>query len=133
MSGPGLAAFEACLDQEGVEIDAIPLDGLGRPRMAVALAGIDFTDRPTLAALDKCGPLLSAGALDLTGDPELREMVQANLAEFAACVRERGVAGFPDPVPDFSGVGSPFPVGRIPWSDPGMPSAVGVCALRFQA
>jgi hypothetical protein len=38
-----------------------------------------------------------------------------------------GVEDFPDPVPGFSGIGSPFPVAEIPYSDPGFATAVSAC------
>jgi hypothetical protein len=38
-----------------------------------------------------------------------------------------GVEDFPDPVPGFIGIGSPYPVAEIPYSDPGFASAVSAC------
>jgi len=37
------------------------------------------------------------------------------------------VEDFPDPVPGFDGVGSPFPNSRIPWTDPDLPDAMAAC------
>jgi hypothetical protein len=42
-------------------------------------------------------------------------------------MRDLGVEDFPDPVPGFIGIGSPFPVAEIPYSDPGFADAVAVC------
>lgn len=128
----GLANYRACLGEAGVSIGEIPLDGLGRPDMTTALSELDLTDRGTLDALEACGPHLSSGALDSTSDPELRELVQRALEEFAECLRERGVDEYPDPVDDFDGIGSPFPVNRVPWTDPALPEAVAVCGERLE-
>jgi hypothetical protein len=38
-----------------------------------------------------------------------------------------GVEDFPDPVPGFIGIGSPYPIAEIPYSDPGFASAVTAC------
>lgn len=123
----GLAGFRTCLSGEGVGIGEIPLDGLGRPRMAAALAGLNLSERSVLDALEACGHHLASGALDLSSDPELRSMVQDRLESFADCVRLEGVVDYPDPIPDFDGLGAPFPVNRVPWTDPGLPGAVSAC------
>jgi hypothetical protein len=123
----GLAGYRSCLADEGISIGPISIDGLGRPRMADTLSRLDLTDRAVLDALEECGRHLSSGALDLTPDPELRALVQSRLEELAECIRTRGVADYPDPVPDFDGIGSPFPPNRIPWTDPQLPAAMAAC------
>lgn len=129
----GLDNYEECLDARGVSIGEVELDGLGRPRMAKAMSGVDFTDPEVLTALHDCGPELSNGALDLGADPVLRDQVQTSLEELADCLRRQGVAGYPDPVSAFSGLGSPFPIGRIPWTDPDLDGAMSVCGSRLGA
>ncbi len=124
----GLSNFRACLMEQGVSIDEVPLDGLGRPQMTKALDQLDLGQRSVLNALDACGPELVSGALDLSSDPELRTLVLARLHEFASCVRANGSVRFPDPDPDFNGVGSPFDVNRVPWTDPALADAVTVCS-----
>lgn len=128
----GLSAYRNCLGGLGVPIDEITLDGLGRPRMALAMSDLDLGDRLVLDALDQCGPELVTGALDLGNDPQLRRLVQTSLREFAGCIREHGVDSFPDPLPSFSGVGAPFAMTRIPWSDPGLGDAVTVCSRSLR-
>jgi hypothetical protein len=123
----GLEGYRACLLDLGVSIGEILLDGLGRPRLAMAMEGLDYGDRAVLDALDLCGPALSAGALDLSADARLQGLVAARLEAFAGCVRDRGVVSFPDPISGFDGVGSPFPSGRVPWTDPGLAAAVADC------
>lgn len=127
----GLDAYRECLSEQGVSIGRIRLDGLGRPRMAEALAGVDLGDRQVLDALELCGELIASGPLDLGADPELAELVRVRLEEFAECVRLAGVVDYPDPVPDFEGVGSPFPTNRIPWTHPGLADAVALCSARL--
>jgi hypothetical protein len=122
-----LAVFRDCLRERGVAVGRIRLDALGRPRLAEALRNLDLTDREVLETLASCGQHLRAGALELNSDPELRDLVQGSLTELASCLREWGVEDFPDPVPGFDGVGSPFPDGRIPWKDPDLPDAVAAC------
>lgn len=124
----GLTAYRSCLAERGVGIDRIRIDGLGRPRMAEALARVDLTDHMVLDALETCGHYLATGALDLGPDPELADLVRDRLARFADCVRLEGVSDYPDPKRDFNGVGSPFPVDRIPWADPALPEAVDSCS-----
>jgi hypothetical protein len=96
--------------------------------MAEALKHLDLTERSVLDALESCGGALETGALDLSRDPEMQRLVQATLQNLVVCMRASGVEDFPDPVPGFSGVGSPFPVNRIPWDDPDLPEAVLACS-----
>lgn len=124
----GLGGFRGCLADNGISIPEIRLDGLGRPRMAVALADLDLSERSVLDALSRCAPLLSTGALDLRADPELEEIVRSSLRALARCVRLGGVTGFPDPVPGFDGVGPAFPADRVPWADPLLAGAMAACA-----
>ncbi|HUG33011.1 MAG TPA: hypothetical protein VMM14_08990 [Acidimicrobiia bacterium] len=122
-----LGAFRDCMAERDVPVGEIPLDGLGRPRMADVLSGLDLGSRTVLEALEDCGVFLSVGALALAPDPELRELVQAQLEAFSMCVRAEGVSDFPDPVGGFDGVGSPYPTNRIPWTDPLLAGAVATC------
>lgn len=122
-----LNSFRECLRDRGVGVGRIRMDALGSPRLAEALRGLDLTDREVLDALASCGRHLRAGALDLSADPGLADLVQETLAQLADCLRSWGVEDFPDPVPGFDGVGSPFPDDRIPWTDPDLPDAADAC------
>jgi hypothetical protein len=124
---PSLVEFRECMSDRGVAVSELPLDGLGRPRIGVLIDGLDLSSRQVLDALEVCGETLSRGALALEADPELRRLVQTSLEEFSRCVRGEGVAGFPDPVPRYDGIGSPYPPNRIPWSHPGLSEAVAAC------
>lgn len=122
-----LETYRSCLGDEGVTIGEITLDGLGRPRLATAMTGLDFTDRVVLAAIEKCGPILAFGALDLSGDPQLAAEIHSNLRDLADCIRGMGLVDFPDPTPGFDGIGPPFPPAQVPWQDERLSDAVTVC------
>jgi hypothetical protein len=124
-----LNAFRDCLGEHGVGIEPIGLDAHGRPRLAEALGRLDLTDRAVLDALESCGHHLTNGPLDLSSDPELRDLMQNYLLELAECLRLWGVQDFPDPIPGFQGVGAPFPSNEIPWTDPNLPTAVRQCRV----
>lgn len=123
----GVEAYRSCLSEEGVTLGPVRFNAMGRPRMAEAIAVLNLGDRRVIEALETCGHFIASGPLDLTSDPELAARVREQLAEFAECLRLEGVVDYPDPVADFDGVGSPFPVNRIPWSHPDLPSAVDAC------
>lgn len=126
--GDALETYRDCLADQGVALEEISTDARGRPRMALALAELDLSDGTVLAALEACGHIMASGLLDLAADPELRSMVRAQLEELAECIRAGGVEDFPDPVLDFDGVGPPFPVNLIPWSDPALTDAMADCS-----
>lgn len=125
--------YETCLADRGVDIEPIPFDALGRPRLELVMRDIDFTDPDSSAALTACAGHLSTGALDLTRSPILQERVGVLLADFSACVREHGVSDFPEPIPGFAGIGGPFPLAEIPFSDPKLSDAVALCRDRLGA
>ncbi len=125
----GVAAIEyvACLRTEGVEVDDIPIDANGRPMLDAINDQLDYTDPATVEAVSACAGILAEGALDLGFDESFRQAVVEQLAAFSRCVRARGVDQFPDPVPGFIGIGSPYPVAEIPYDDADLPAAVDAC------
>lgn len=123
--------FRACLVEGGVRIPPIPFDSQGRPRLELAMVGVDFSDPASVTALAACSDHLVEGALDLSVWPALQESVLDLLSEFSECVRSHGVLTFPDPVRSFTGVGGPFPLEEIPFDDPGLEEAVDVCGSRL--
>lgn len=124
-------SFSECLGENGVGVGAIPFDATGRPRLDLFLAGLDLTDPQTVGALSICAGHLTTGALDLTDEPEIRNSVLVALRDFSECVRARGVPDFPDPVEGFIGVGPPYPMAEIPYSDPDLAAAVAGCRERI--
>jgi hypothetical protein len=93
----------------------------------MVMVTLDFSDPATAQAVSTCSELLETGALDLGEDEVLREQVLEQLRGFSRCMVDLGVEDFPDPVPGFIGIGSPFPVAEIPYSDPGFAAAVTLC------
>jgi hypothetical protein len=127
----GSTRFRECLGDEGIDIEPIPLDAQGRPRLDLVMREVDLTIAANGAALEACSLHLITGALDLTGAPMISEGVLVLLEEFGECMRTRGVPGFPTTVRGFNGVGSPFPVDEIPYDDPDLPGAAQVCRERL--
>ena len=133
LTDQGTEAFRSCLAEQGVEIDVIPLDATDRPRLDLAVEGLDLTDPAITESIAACSPVLETGALDLSSEELLRILVVDQLSAFSQCVRDMGVQSFPDPVPGFSGVGSPYAVAEIPYSDPLFGQAVEICRSRVLA
>ena len=127
-----VARFEACLADRGVDMEPVPFDAGGRPRLELVMRGLDFSAPETAEALTACAEPLSAGALSLDARPDLREGVVEALAAFSRCVRAHGAPGFPDPEAGFDGVGGPFAADDIPYSDPDLGRAVSVCGERLR-
>ncbi|MGH8871944.1 MAG: hypothetical protein ACRDWS_08220 [Acidimicrobiia bacterium] len=91
------------------------------------MAMLDFGDPATAEAVSVCSEHLETGALDIGDDDILRQAILEQLQAFSRCMVDLGVEDFPDPVPGFVGVGSPFPVAEIPYADPNFANAVTVC------
>jgi hypothetical protein len=127
----GAGRFRDCLGDEGIDIEPIPFDAQGRPRLDLVLRNVDFTLLGNAAVLDSCSLHLITGALDLTGSPLISDKVISQLTDFGECMRDRGVPGFPQTVRGFNGVGSPFPVDEIPYDDPDLATAAEVCRQRL--
>lgn len=121
------AEYVTCLRTEGVEVDDIPIDANGRPMLDAINDQLDYTDPATVDAVSACAGILTEGALDLGFDEDFRQAVVEQLAAFSRCVRARGVDEFPDPVPGFIGIGSPYPVAEMPYDDTDLPTAVEAC------
>lgn len=127
LSEVAVEAFRACLADAGIEIEQIPLDAAGHPRLDLVMVTLDFSDPATASAVSLCSEHLETGALNLGDEDVLREAILAQLQEFSRCMVDLGVEDFPDPVPGFIGIGSPFPVAEIPYSDPGFATAATAC------
>ena len=120
--------FGSCMRAQGIDTPDIRLDARGRPVLDDLRASVDTSSAEFRRALTDCAPILtSVGALDLRRDPELQAVIVSQLRAFAECVRNAGVATFPDPDPAFSGVGSPFSSDEVPFTDPAFDSSVATC------
>lgn len=127
----GVGRFRDCLRDRGIDLEPVSLDAQGRPRLDLAMRGVDLSERVVIDALGRCATHLITGALSLEGSPLIREELVSRLVGFADCVRSRGVPGFPDPIPGFYGVGFAFPVEEIPYDDPDLANAVEACRDRM--
>lgn len=128
----GSALFRECMSDLGIDIDPIPMDAQGRPRLDLVMGDVEFDDPATVSALDACAGLLLTGALAIDDTPVRGPLLEA-LARFATCMRDRGVTGFPDPVAGFHGVGFAFPPAEIPYEDPDLMGAIDTCRGRLLA
>ncbi len=127
ITGVAVEEFRTCLAEHDVDIEEVPLDATGRPRLDLVIRSVDFGDPAVAEALAVCSASLNTGALDLGDDEQLRREVNDELLEFSKCMRANGVEDFPDPVPGFAGVGAPFAVAEIPYGDPELAAASAAC------
>ena len=127
----GTELFRNCFVAAGLDIEPIPLDAQGRPRLDLVMVDIDFSDPDAVDALSACSEYLVAGPLYLSGTPILQANVIGLLTEFSDCIRSRGVSDFPDPISDYNGIGGPYPVDEIPFASPDLAGAVDDCGVRL--
>lgn len=110
-----LAAFVDCLQAADLLVDLPAAEGDLSGDLPAIAAALDTSDPKVQAAVGECASLLSAfQRAELAADPEVRQLVVAQLEAFAACMRAEGVDGFPDPsdgvVPGFDPDVVPFDV-----------------------
>lgn len=124
--------FTACMRDQGIDLPDLRLDAEGRPLLGEAFDDVDLASDEFRTALTACSDILTrAGALDLSTDPELQAALIDQLVTFSECMRTEGVEDFPDPSPGFTGTGSPYPLGLVPFDDPDFESAVSTCQDRL--
>lgn len=120
--------FRACLSDGGIQIPPISFGPDDRP-IFDDLVRLDISDPAVRNTITGCvGPLAQRGLLDLSVDPALREAVVADLRQFAQCMRDQGISGFPDPEPQYDGSGSAFPADAVPRGTDGFQAAVNTCS-----
>jgi hypothetical protein len=121
-------AFVECLRTEGVEVAEVAIDNQGLPVLLEVAAGLDTTDPVIRAAIAGCSSLLtSAQTAELAADPEVRLLVETQLAAFTACMRDRGISEFPEPSSAFGGGSAVFPAELVPFDTPGFAEALDEC------
>ncbi|HEY4606955.1 MAG TPA: hypothetical protein VIH55_04835, partial [Acidimicrobiia bacterium] len=94
-SAEAVEAFRVCLLDKGVEIEEIPIDATGRPRLDLVMVTLDFADPVVAEAISLCSEHLERGALDLGGEDFLRQTILTRLNDFSECMIGLGVEGFP--------------------------------------
>jgi hypothetical protein len=123
-----IAQFQVCLSGHGIDV-IVPLGDDGRPDLTALGLTLGENLSELREALADCAALLAmSGALDLNGEPVLREAVRAQLTNFSVCMRSQGVEEFPDPEAQFDGTAVPYPIISLPITDPEFGSAIDACA-----
>ncbi len=118
--------------EHDISIPDVRLDAAARPVLDDLAAAVDTSSQKFRNALAACAViLLSAGALDLRGDPELRAAILEDLAVFAACARAEGLVDFPDPDPSFDGTGTAFAVDAVPVGASNYQQVVEMCQAQM--
>lgn len=121
------SAFRECLNEAGVGIPPIRFGPDDRP-IFDAVATLDTSEPSVREALTGCvGPLAQRGLLEMQTDPALRDAVVDDLTAFGQCMRDQGIANFPNPVEGYDGSGAAFPSDSIPRDADGYQGAVGTC------
>ncbi|HSJ28292.1 MAG TPA: hypothetical protein VLB67_08770 [Acidimicrobiia bacterium] len=112
-------AFVRCVADGGIALPDVTDSDL--PLLDRLAPHLDLGDPSVRQVVVDCSPiLLLAGAIQF--DPEVAELVEANLAAFSECMRAEGVIEFPDPVGDRS-----WPLAEIPFDDAGFEDALDAC------
>lgn len=88
-------AFAQCMRDHGVDMPDPQMDGEGG--VAIAIEGKPGDEAKMEAAQAACEPLMENARGDMDIDPEQRAEMQAEMLEFAECMREHGI-DMDDPV-----------------------------------
>jgi hypothetical protein len=86
--------FTKCMRDNGIDLPDPEPDGNGGFDYGVTAAGVDLSDPTLQKAIRACRDKLPGGGQEYLDDPE----VQAQLREFAQCMRNNGI-DLPDPDP----------------------------------
>lgn len=114
------AAFVRCLGDEGIDLPQTG-EGGNLPLLDRLAPHLDLRDPAVRDVVVACAPLLLlAGPIE--SDPEVAELVSAQLAAFAECMRSEGLVEFPDPLEDGS-----WPLDEVPFADPRFDDAMTSC------
>jgi hypothetical protein len=107
-----MLAFTECMRDHGIDMPDPDVTGDGGG-MAIAIEG-ELDDEQFQEAQEACEPLMANARADLDMDPEEQAEMQAQMLEFAACMREHGI-DMADPV--FSDDGRVTQQGPPPGAD----------------
>lgn len=112
--------FAECMREHGIDLPDPRPDGNGGFDWGVGAAGIELDDPAFREALAACRDELPGGGREFLDDPQ----VQAQLREFAQCMRDNGMPDFPDPDPE-GGFGGAF--AEMDRDSPGFQQAMAAC------
>jgi hypothetical protein len=111
-----LPDLASCMTDEGIEVGPLSYTDEGRALLDRTFLGDnDLADPALKDALDTCiDRLRDVGVrLRIGYGPSVLEEIVEQLTAYAICMRENGVDGWPDPVPDFDGSQIPFPLAAM--------------------
>jgi hypothetical protein len=117
--------FVDCMRDNGVDLPDPEPDGDGGFDFGLDQANVGVGDPGFQKALKACRDKLPGGGSEYFDDPE----VQAQLREFAQCMRDKGI-DFPDPDPD-GGFGGEL--GDLDRTSPAFQSAMEACKDKLPA
>jgi hypothetical protein len=116
-------AFVRCLVEGGVELPDVSGDDL--PLLDRLAPHLDLNEPSIRQHVIECSPvLLLAGSIRL--DPEVAQLVEAQLATFSECMRDEGIVEFPDPLGDGA-----WSLDEIPFDAPAFDDAMASCTARL--
>ncbi len=116
-----------CMRERGLEVPDIGVTADGQLDLRPEdLVGIDLEGEDFQQAFTSCIAVFQlSGGFDVSLDPELEALFQDQLQEFSQCMRDNGVADFPDPQ---SGSGTPYPLSAfLGFGDPTFEDALETC------
>ncbi len=116
-----------CMRDRGLEVPDIGVTVDGQLDLSPEdMVGIDLESEDFQEAFTSCIAVFQlSGGFDVSLDPELEALFQDQLQEFSQCMRDNGVADFPDPQ---SGSGTPYPVSAfMGFGDPTFEDALETC------
>lgn len=115
--------FAECMRDNGIDLPDPEPDGNGGFDYGVSAAGVDLSDPALRKAIRACRDKLPGGGQEYLDDPEM----QAQLREFAQCMRDNGV-DLPDPEPNGGFGGAMADVDR---DSPQFTKAMEACADKL--
>jgi hypothetical protein len=89
-----VVAFAECMREHGIDMPDPQINGDGG--IAIAIEGTPGNEAEMEAAQEACEPIMENARGDMEVDPEQEAEMQAQLLEFAECMREHGI-DMPDP------------------------------------
>ncbi|QFG26525.1 hypothetical protein [Actinomadura sp. WMMB 499] len=122
----GMREFAQCMRDNGVDMPDPSADGRVEIRQSAAPGerdGQDGQDK-AVAAQEKCRHLMPNGGEPPTPDPAHIAAMRAH----SQCMRDNGIAGYPDPNPDGSMLLEGEKGGDIDPQSPGFKKALEACA-----
>lgn len=116
-----------CMRERGLDVPDIGVTADGQLDLRPEdLTGIDVESDEFQEAFTSCVAVFQlSGGFDVSLDPELEALFQDQLQEFSQCMRDNGVADFPDPQ---TGSGTPYPLSAfVAFNDAAFQEALETC------